>query len=97
MVVDNPTDTPFITSDQPIINLHANSTGKTPDKLEFFYPLSPRKAVLLIESSNPARVEPSLSAFAVNSYNVLMLRNSYEQVFSNSAEYLETIKRLSAI
>ena len=72
-------------------------TSPSPDKLEFFYPLSPRKAMLIVESSNPAQIEPSLSAFAVNSYNVLMLRNSYEQVFSNSAAYLETMKKLSAI
>jgi hypothetical protein len=97
VVVDNPTDTPFITADQPIINLHATATGKMPDKIEFFYPLSPRKAMLLVESSNQRHVEPSLSNFAVNNYNVLMLRNSYEQVFSNSAEYLETIKKLSPI
>lgn len=97
VVVDNPTDTPFITADQPIINLHATTTGKVPDKLEFFYPLSPRKAMMLVESSNQRHVEPSLSTFAVNNYNVLMLRNSYEQVFSNSGEYLETIKKLSAI
>lgn len=97
VVVDNPTDTPLITSDQPIINLHATATGKIPDKLEFFYPLSPRKAMLLVENSNQTQVESSLSTFAVNNYNVLMLRNSYEQVFSNSADYLETMKKLSAI
>jgi hypothetical protein len=97
MVVDNSTDTPFITADQPIINLHAQATGKIPDKLEFFYPLSPRKAMLLVETSNQRHIEPSLSPFAVNNYNVLILRNAYEQVFSNSAEYLETIKKLSAM
>jgi hypothetical protein len=97
MVVDNSTDTPFITADQPIINLHAKATGKVPDKLEFFYPLSPRKAMLLVETSNQRHIEPSPSSFAVNNYNVLMLRNAYELVFSNSAEYLETIKKLSAI
>jgi hypothetical protein len=97
MVVDNSTDTPFITADQPIINLHAKATGKIPDKLEFFYPLSPKKAMLLVETSNQRHIEPSPSPFAVNNYNVLMLRNAYEQVFSNSAEYLETIKKLSAI
>jgi hypothetical protein len=53
--------------------------------------------MLLVETSSQRYIEPSLSPFAVNNYNVLMLRNAYEQVFSNSAEYLETIKKLSAM
>ncbi len=93
LLVDNSTDTPFITTDQPIINLHATFTGLAPDKLEFFYPLSPRKAMLLVETSNAARADSSPSTVAVNSYNILMVRNSFEQVFSNSADYLETVKK----
>jgi hypothetical protein len=96
MVVDNPTDTPLITSDQPIINLHATSTGKAPHELEFFYPLSPTKAMLLVERSNQTPAGP-LNTFAVNAYNVLMLKNAYEQVFSNSADYLQTIRKLSTL
>jgi len=93
LLVDNRTDIPFITTDQPIINLHA-STGDPPDKLEFFYPLSPTKAMLFLESSNQAQSDGSISALAVNSYNVLMVNNSHEQVFSNSMDYLQTIKKL---
>lgn len=93
LLVDNDTATPFITTDQPIINMHVSEAGASPAKLEFFYPLSPRKAMLLVETENNSHNESSLTEIAVNGYNVLMMKNSHEQVFSNSAEYLETIRK----
>jgi hypothetical protein len=93
VLIDNQTDTPFITADQPIINLHAAPTGEPPDKLEFFYPLSPQRAMLLVENSNK-KSNQSISAVSVNSYNIRMIQNSHEQVFSNSEEYLTSIRHL---
>jgi hypothetical protein len=93
VLIDNDTDTPFITADQPIINLHATFTGKPPDRLEFFYPLSPQRAMLLVEASSRISDQP-ISAVSVNSYNVRMIQNSHEQVFSNSEEYLASVRHL---
>jgi hypothetical protein len=91
VLLDNDTDTPFITADQPIINLQATHTGKPPEELELFYPLSPRKAMLLLESSSK-RSEFLLGAASVNNYNMMMVKNSHQQVFSNSKGYLNSIK-----
>ena len=93
LLINNGTDTPFITADQPIINLQATHKGKPPEKLEFFYPLSPRKAMMLLESSSD-RGDFPLSAVSVNSYNMMMVENSYEQLFSNSQDYLSSIKKV---
>ena len=93
MLIVNDTDTPFITADQPIINLHATFNGKPPEKLEFFYPLSPNRAMLLLEAADKRNDQP-ISAVSVNTYNVLMVQNSYEQVFSNSEAYLSSIRHL---
>lgn len=92
LLLDNDTDTPFITGDQPIINLDADLSSKPPNKLEYFYPLSPKKAMLLVENSNPI-CAGSVSQIAVNHYNVLIAKNSYEQVYSNRSDYLETIRK----
>jgi len=92
-LLDNDTDTPFITADQPIINLEATHTGKPPDRLEFFYPLSPRRAMLLLELLTRQNDFP-ISAVSVNHYNMMMVQNSYEQVFSNSEEYLSSIRNV---
>ena len=50
--------------------------------------------MLLIAISDNNDVEASVGVLAVNRFNVLMVKNSHEQVFSNSAEYLETIRNL---
>jgi hypothetical protein len=92
ILIDSDTD-PFIASDQPIINLHATFDGKPPGKLEFFYPLSPHKAMLLVEASSK-KVSSLVSAVSVNNYNILIAQNSHEQVFSNSEEYLNTIRHV---
>lgn len=93
VLIDNDTDTPFITAGQPIINIHATFDGKPPEKVEFFYPLSPRRAMLLLEIDR-MRHDSSVSALAVNNYNILMIRNSHEQIFSNSEEYLSSLKSI---
>ena len=94
VLVENTTDVPFITTDQPIINVHGRN-GEMPEKLEFFYPLSPTKAMLLLEQSNGDHSDGSISALAVNRYNVLMLENSNEQVFSDSLDYLQSLSGLT--
>ena len=35
-----------------------------------------------------------ISAVSVNHYNMMMVQNSYEQVFSNSEEYLSSIRNV---
>jgi Protein of unknown function (DUF4238) len=89
VIIDNETGVPFITGDQPIINIHATLRQVASERLEFFYPLSPYRAMLLleIESEHPALV----SVDEVANFNNLILRNSHEQVFSNSRESLETL------
>jgi len=44
-----------------------------------------------VEASTRVNDAP-ISVIAVNNYNVLMVENSHEQVFSNSEEYLNSIK-----
>ena len=89
ILLDNRTDTPFITGDQPVINLHATFEPGAPEKLEFFYPHSPQKAMLLLEVSGDH--SESVTVEDVLRFNNLIARNSHEQVFSNSREYLEAL------
>ena len=91
-LIDSGTEVPFITGDQPIINLHARFGEGLTEKVAFYYPLSPRRAMLLLEASNPQI--PSVRVAEVQRLNALIVRNSYEQVFSNSREYLETLKTI---
>ena len=49
--------------------------------------------MLLVESSSNWGDAP-ITPISVNNYNVLMAKNSHEQVFSNSGEYLDSIKNV---
>jgi hypothetical protein len=54
VILANHTSTPLITGDQPIINTYAAFGNEVieHDYLEFYYPLSPHKALLLTKKMN---------------------------------------------
>ncbi len=95
VLLDNDTDVPFITSDQPIINILSNPADlQAPERMEFYYPLSPNKAMLYLEMANPAHnASRNLSIDEAHAYNVLIADHSGRQIFSNSEEYLRIIHR----
>ena len=93
-IIENESDAPFVTTDQPVINLHgdADPASAPPDRLEFFYPVSPKRAMVFLEknTSIPLRA----GELSVNSYNVRMAQHSHEQIFSDSQEYLESFSKI---
>ncbi|MCK6205740.1 DUF4238 domain-containing protein [Bacillus infantis] len=92
-ILTNTGNIPFITGDQPVINTHANySLNETTTELELYYPLSPDKALLIstvnyLDSSTKVEIDEN----QVSRYNLLMLKASEEQVFSNSREILNNL------
>jgi len=91
VLLDNTTDIPFITGDQPIINVHATLGSGVPAKrFELFYPLSPRRAMTLLELATERSTAPSMKE--VQQFNEMIVWNSHEQVFSDSGEYLEGLQ-----
>jgi hypothetical protein len=94
MLLDNATNVPFITADQPVINIASGPKDKTPPmKFELYYPLSPRKAVLLLEpSSEFLPRNSSVSETFVHLYNLRIAAHSYRQIFSTSPQVLESIR-----
>ncbi len=92
VLLDNHTVAPFITSDQPIINLHGNPRdNKPPERMELYYPLSPNKAMLYLEKDSPTPNQ-SLSIEQAHAYNVLMAGHAGRQIFANSEDYLKLIQ-----
>jgi hypothetical protein len=94
LLLENASEVPFVTSDQPIINLSSNPTRfKPPEKFELYYPLSPSKAAMLLEPESvhyPSNL--SISAAQAHMYNVRMAACSFRQVFSTSTKELEAIR-----
>jgi hypothetical protein len=93
-IIENESDAPFITTDQPVINMHGDvkADGVPPDEFELFYPLSPKRAMVFLKKETSVQLE--IGAIAANSYNVTMAQHSHEQIFSNSKEYLESFAKI---
>ncbi|MNL42700.1 hypothetical protein D3C87_1651700 [compost metagenome] len=90
----NDTKIPLITADQPVINTH--SIGSTlfqePDQFEVYYPVSPRKAIMLTNVQPKQKNDVMiLTDQNVALYNSYMIDRSHEQIFSTSKEILEQI------
>jgi hypothetical protein len=94
ILIDNPSKVPFVTADQPLINLAANPTNNEPPaNFDVYYPLSPTKALLVLEpSSQNVPPDTTVDARYAEIMNLRMASHSYRQVFAKSQHQLETIK-----
>lgn len=94
VLLENCTEVPFITADQPVINIASSPTEtEPPERFELYYPLSPRKAMLLVEpSSDHFPRDSSVSAMSVHVYNSLMAAHSYQQIYGSSRQVLDSLK-----
>lgn len=96
-ILDNKTSIPFITSDQPIINIYAKNTKientkLSDDEFELYYPVSPVLAVVLKKKGKAFIDYNTLNDVTINYLNVKMQNESHLQVFSNTESYLNIIK-----
>ena len=94
MILDNATAVPFITADQPVINLAAGPKDTTPpERFELYYPITPTRAILLLEpSSDFLPRDSTVSETFVRLSNLRIAAHSYRQVFSNSPQALESVR-----
>lgn len=89
ILIENETQIPFITSDQPLINSAAVG-GLEPKTLDIYYPISPTVAIYLTENA-----VISTSNIVVNNmneidgYNKAIIGQAKEQLYANSKEVLE--------
>ena len=85
----NATATPFIAGDQPVINM-LDPTAT--DDLEFYYPLSPRLAMVLTKDAIklPDRTR-NVAGFEVERYNYAIYSKSDDQIYSSDEAYLRSL------
>jgi hypothetical protein len=91
VTVDNVSSIDFLTCDQPVINLFAVDVPKTDtvEKLAFYYPLSPRKAIFYIEKQYfGPHSHFQFNDDLVAEYNGLMIKESHEQVYARTEDLL---------
>ena len=89
-ILENSTDTPFITSDQPVINLKEGaSISQKDNEFILYYPLSPSIAIIVNDSSLGPKL--FLTSAQVKDYNTRMAQASYEQIYANQKKILEEV------
>jgi len=88
-VLVNDTETPFITSDQPAINLKMQVDDLLPDELEMYYPISQNIAVIVAPSERHFFTSEPIRREMVSSLNDSIVNLSYNEVYSNNKSVLE--------
>ncbi len=97
ILIENTSQIPFITGDQPIINTHAVGLGleDSPKELEFYYPLTPSLALLLTDNTKfqdytiiPANKDDVLK------YNRYIYDQSGRQIYAAQREPLELLVKV---
>lgn len=92
----NNTGTPFITSDQPVINVHQNFTDGiklvSDEHRDFYYPISPSVAYMINKSNRFKRGKVEVSIDVVEEMNIKMSKRANIHIFSNSDESLKKYK-----
>lgn len=94
MLLDNNTEVPFITADQPVINASASPKQTTPPaRFDLYYPVSPTRAMMLVGPSGDLLPNDSyVSKQFVEMCNLRMAAHSCRQVFSSSPDALSLIR-----
>lgn len=86
--VENRTGVPFITGDQPVINLHGQSPEPT-ETVSLYYPVTPRSALMVTEvGEQPPFLTGSLAPEDVALLNERIARAAHSQVFAATKEDL---------
>ncbi|TVL14705.1 DUF4238 domain-containing protein [Shewanella algae] len=91
----NNTENLFITSDQPVINMHSVIEGNNvvPSKTEFYYPISPRLAVLIAEDSSQEEPLQEIDSEKAKELNLFVAKSAHEQIFgihgTDLSDYVE--------
>jgi hypothetical protein len=96
-LLKNQSQKELITGDQPVINTYyATGLANTepPKELEFYYPVSPRLAVLITKNVyNSCADKIILKEDEVDKYNLMMIENSHSQIYATSKEVLNELIR----
>ena len=89
-VLNAPEGSEFITCDQPVINTYGGGkAAKIVHNDEFYYPVSPQRAMILSEHSTYADLHgTTISNLRAAYLNDLMGKSAYEQAFASKKESL---------
>lgn len=92
VLLENNTSIPLITSDQPTLNIHSAHDNTAPERLAFYYLVSPSRAMLLMDEPQGSHsTHEWLDADEVEHFNSHMIRAAHKMLFSSDKAQLERI------
>jgi len=95
-ILFNDTNTPFITSDQPIINVHESLRNDimvppSDEHCDFYYPITPWVAYMINKSDRFQRGINQVSTDVVNELNIKLALRANVYIVSNSEDSLKPL------
>lgn len=91
----NNTDVGFITSDNPVINIHPSvellSPGEAPVSMDLYFPISPKYAVMMNDSDSYVHMEGGVSIGDVGFLNKKVARSAYESIYGSQSDILKAM------
>jgi len=86
VLLRNQTSVPFLTGDQPVINIHAHQHFERKAKaFEIYYPVSPSRAVMLVQKYDETTDTLDISLTAhVHGFNQLMRNNAHSELYAST-------------
>lgn len=95
ILLENKSNLNFITSDQPIVNTYAMNSNELEDnELEFYYPLSPKLAILITKNISDCKKLVITENEKIKEYNEMMNTEKEEQLFAEREAELEQYKEI---
>lgn len=86
--ITNNTNTPFITSDCPVINIHSSENAgaslSPPSALDLYYPISPKYSYIISDSNKYSKLSQHINESEVRELNIKMVQSSHLTIYANS-------------
>lgn len=92
----NDTDTPFITSDHPVVNVHPSVSEiefSVPEHADFYYPISPRIAYIICDSERFTSGKHSVTNDMVSEFNTKVASQAMVHIIGNTDSVIFPLKK----
>ncbi|WP_200536596.1 DUF4238 domain-containing protein [Erwinia sp. S59] len=92
----NDTDTPFITSDHPVVNVHAcvsETELSIPQHADFYYPISPRITYIICDSELFTPGKHSFNEAILNEFNTKVAAQAMVHLIGNTDAVIRPLKK----
>ncbi|MFS0709906.1 DUF4238 domain-containing protein [Brevundimonas phoenicis] len=81
-ILISPPGQPFLTSDQPVLNLASSHDVTPPEELDLLYPLSPSHALLLADLPVGSERVRQIDAGEAAAINLAIIASAHEQIYA---------------